>query len=139
MTDMTTHASDEIAVDNWYGPDAATFGDRLAAAREQAGMTQAQLARRLGVKPGTLRAWEQDRSEPRANRLSMIAGLLGVSIMWLLNGEGEGLDGPDDPVLSDDAEAILREMRDVRMAIAKSSDRLAKLEKHLRGVLKVAP
>ena len=53
---------------DWYGPEAATFGDRVAAAREQAGMTQAALAKRLGVRLPTLRAWEDDRSEPRANR-----------------------------------------------------------------------
>ena len=35
--------------EDWFGPDAATFGDRVAGAREAAGMTQAQLARRLGV------------------------------------------------------------------------------------------
>ena len=54
--------------DDWYGPDAATFGDRMAGAREQAGMSQAQLARRLGVKKGTIVAWEEDRSDPRAMR-----------------------------------------------------------------------
>ena len=39
--------TDEI---DWYGPEAATFGDRVAAAREQTGMTQAMLAKRLGVR-----------------------------------------------------------------------------------------
>ena len=57
---------------DWYGPDAATFGDRVAGAREVAAMTQAQLARRLGVKKATLLGWEQDLSEPRANKLSMM-------------------------------------------------------------------
>ena len=66
---------------NWYGPEAATFGDRVAAAREAAGMTQAQLARRLGVKKTTLTGWEQDLSEPRANKLTMMAGLLNVSMV----------------------------------------------------------
>ena len=69
---------------DWYGPDMATFGDRLAAAREHAAMSQSDMAKRLGVKVSTLRKWEQDLSEPRANRLSMMAGLLNVSIMWLL-------------------------------------------------------
>lgn len=125
------------ANDDWYGPDAATFGDRLAAAREQSGMTQAQLSKRLGVKPSTLRKWEQDLSEPRANRLSMMAGLLGVSIMWLLNGEGEGPDAPEslDEPAQKDVLAMLAEMREVRMSISQSSDRLAKLEKRLRSIL----
>ena len=35
---------------DWYSEDAATFGDRVAGAREQAGMTQKQLAKRLGVR-----------------------------------------------------------------------------------------
>ena len=66
-------------IQDWYGPDMATFGDRVAAAREMAGMSQAELARRLGVRVATLRAWENDVSEPRANRLSMMAALLVVA------------------------------------------------------------
>jgi len=82
---------------DWFGPNMATFGDRVAGAREAAGMSQSQLARRLGVKKSTLSAWEQDLSEPRANKLSMMAGLVNVSIMWLLTGEGDGMTGPDRP------------------------------------------
>ena len=62
---------------DWFGPETATFGDRLAGARDAAGMTQAQLARRIGVKKATLVGWEEDLSEPRANRLSMLAGVSG--------------------------------------------------------------
>lgn len=81
---------------DWYSQDAATFGDRVAAAREQSGLTQKDLARRLGVRTSTVRNWEDDLSEPRANRLSMMAGLLNVSMMWLINGKGEGMDSPPD-------------------------------------------
>ncbi|MAN10768.1 MAG: transcriptional regulator, partial [Roseobacter sp.] len=73
--------------EDWYASDVATFGDRVAAARENADMTQAALAKRLGIKQSTLRGWEDDLSEPRANRLSTLAGVLGVSMMWLINGE----------------------------------------------------
>ena len=120
--------------DAWYGPDAATFGDRLAAARDAAGMTQEQLAKRLGVKLKTMRAWENDLSEPRANRLQMLAGMLNVSIMWLLNGEGDGVDAPEpDAVpLPDDVADILAELREVRTQMKASTQRLAVLEKSLR-------
>ena len=42
----------------------------------------------------TLLLRENDLTEPRANKLQMLAGVLNVSIMWLLTGEGQGLDDP---------------------------------------------
>ena len=100
-------------------------------------MTQAQLAKNLGVKLSTLKAWEQDLSEPRANRLSMLAGLLNVSIMWLLNGEGEGIDPPDKiNGRLQDANDLFLELRSLRAQFKQSSDRLGTIEKRLREVLK---
>jgi transcriptional regulator with XRE-family HTH domain len=130
--------NDDMAADEWYGPDAATFGDRLAAARDNAKMTQAQMVRRLGIKASTLKAWEQDLSEPRANHLSIMAGVLNVSMMWLMNGEGEGLDAPnaDGPVSEVDLGELLRDMRDLRVTISQSAEQLGRLEKRLRGALK---
>jgi transcriptional regulator with XRE-family HTH domain len=123
-------------VKDWYGPDTATFGDRLAAAREMSDMTQAELARRLGVRVATLRAWEDDLSEPRANRLSMMAGLLNVSMMWLINGQGEGLDAPvEETVLPASAAEVLKEVRDLRADMMARAEQLGRLEKKLRVAL----
>lgn len=69
-------------------PDRDTIGGRLSRARDAIGLSPAQLARRLGVQTSTIQAWESDRSQPRANRLSMLAGVLGVSLSWLLHGVG---------------------------------------------------
>lgn len=118
---------------DWFGPDAATFGDRVAGAREAAGMTQAQLARRLGIKKSTLSGWEQDLSEPRANKLSMMAGLLNVSIMWLLTGEGDGTAMPAEQDRVDPGfHAVLAELRDIRATMRANTERVARLEKKLR-------
>ena len=123
---------------DWYGPDAATFGDRIAAAREAAGMGQEKLARRLGVKLKTLHGWENDLSEPRANRLQMLAGLLNVSIVWLLTGEGEGIPGPEETeaALPADVNDALLEIRALKTQIQTAGDRLGRLEKTLRRLLK---
>lgn len=122
---------------DWYGPETATFGDRVAAAREAADMTQSQLARRLGVRVATLRAWENDLSEPRANRLSMMAGLLNVSMMWLINGQGEGLDAPlEEVVLPSSTQDILNELRELRTDMLARVEQMARLEKKLRVALK---
>ncbi len=122
---------------DWYGPDVATFGDRVAAAREQAGMTQEVLAKRLGIRGPTLRKWENDVSEPRANRLSMLAGILNVSMMWLINGEGEGLDAPvEDVPQVDDLGDILSEIRALRTDLHAKAEKLARLEKRLRNTVR---
>ena len=122
--------------DDWFGPDTATFGDRVAGAREAAGMTQSQLARRLGIKKITLSGWEQDLSEPRANKLSMLAGLLNVSIVWLLTGEGEGMTAPaDDAATAPDFSGVLAELREIRTAMRSNAERAGRLEKKLRLLL----
>lgn len=125
--------------DNWYGSDTSTLGDRIAAGREQAGMTQSQLAKRIGVKISTLKGWENDLSEPRANRLSMLAGILNVSVMWLLTGEGDGVTSPDEILeISPEVADILSEIRSMRVEMRDTADRLGRLEKKLRAKLKEA-
>lgn len=123
----------------WFAEGTATFGDRVAGAREALGMTQAELARRLGVRLKTVCDWEDDLAEPRANKLQMLAGVLNVAITWLLNGTGEGLEGPgEEGTLDPELRAILAEIRQVRSEMAALGDRLAVLEKRLRGTLKGA-
>jgi len=123
--------------EDWFDPDATTFGDRVAGAREQAGMTQSELAKRLGVKLKTLKSWENDLSEPRANKLSMMAGMLNVSLLWLLSGEGDAPESPEQAVkLSSDVTDLLGEIREIRTQLALSTDRLDRLEKSLRAQLK---
>ncbi|MEO0668498.1 MAG: helix-turn-helix transcriptional regulator [Pseudomonadota bacterium] len=124
---------------DWYSEDAATFGDRVAGAREQAGMTQKQLAKRLGVRLSTVRGWENDLSEPRANRLSMMAGILNVSMMWLITGEGEGVDAPVDATpVNDTVRDLMVEMRDLRADLLKRAEQVGRLEKRLRAAMNEA-
>ena len=116
----------------WYSDEAATFGDRLAGAREAAGLSQEELARRLGVRAPTLRAWEDDRAEPRAEKLRFMSGMLGVTLGWLLTGDGEGAPAAPE---SADVAAILQEMRALRAEMARGAERLGQLEKRLRDAL----
>ena len=121
---------------DWFDPETSTFGDRITGAREASGFNQAELAKRLGVKVKTVRAWENDQSEPRANKLGKLAGILGVSMMWLLTGKGQGVDSPDaqDP-LSDDLEAVMRDLRQLRLDQAELVERMARMEKRLRAAV----
>ncbi len=130
---------EEMVMDD-YSEGAATFGDRLALARESQNLTQEQLARRLGLRVQTIRNWEFDRSAPRANRLQMVAGFLNVSMIWLLTGEGGGGPAPrgGDNSVPAELSVLLGEIRDIRLSNVKANDRLAKLEKRLREMAEVA-
>jgi len=118
---------------NWYSNELATFGDRVAAAREAQGLDHKALVQKLGVSPKTLDAWENDTSEPRANKLQMLSGVLNVSIPWLLTGEGSGIDavavGSGDSDIGD----VMAEMRVLRTQIIQAADRIGVLEKRLKS------
>ncbi|MEO0702870.1 MAG: helix-turn-helix transcriptional regulator [Pseudomonadota bacterium] len=123
--------------DGWYSDETATFGDRVAAAREALGLSDEELARKLGVKVKTIRAWEDDLAEPRANKLQMLAGVLNVSFRWLLTGEGVGVDAPQlEPALTPEVSTVLTEIRAVRAQMTASAARLGVLEKQLQTALR---
>lgn len=108
-----------------------TLGGRIVSAREMLGLTTAQLARRLGVKSATLQNWESDRSEPRSNKLFMLAGLLNASPTWLINGAGEApgeLDAGQEMVVLRNQLADLRAQSE---RLTSSIDQvLTQLERH---------
>ncbi|MEM8649506.1 MAG: helix-turn-helix transcriptional regulator [Pseudomonadota bacterium] len=69
--------------------DLDTLGGRIVRAREATGLDAMETSERVGVTIETYENWEMDRDEPRANKLAMLAGCLGVSPTWLLSGIGE--------------------------------------------------
>ena len=128
--DEESSSDDQIG---WYSDTAATFGDRIAGAREGLSLSQSDLARKLGIKLKTLRDWENDLSEPRANKLQMMSGVLNVSLVWLLTGEGDGPTDPADDGGSDNPTAeIIGEISDLRREMARLVSRMGDLESRLR-------
>ena len=84
------------------------------------------------MKNSTIKSWENDNSEPRANRLSMLAGLLNVSITWLINAEGSGVEGPGKLYeRPDDLQEPLKELKVIKINLLKSVDRINSIEKKL--------
>lgn len=123
------------AAEDWYSNDAATFGDRLAGARDACGLEQKTLAQKLGVGLRSIEKWENDLTEPRANKLQMLSGILNVSIRWLLTGEGEGIDPIVDLEGAPELNDLLSEMRTLRSEMLRSAERIGLLEKRLKQVL----
>ena len=112
-----------------YRDDQDTLGGRIALARESVGMSTAVLAKRLGVKTATLANWEHDQSEPRSNRLVMLAGALGVSPSWLLVGFGEG---PQADGMADEVKLATATLEQVKILHQQSADLIETLETQLK-------
>jgi transcriptional regulator with XRE-family HTH domain len=62
------------------------LGTRIRKAREQARISQAELARRIGISKQAMNAIEGGATDPRASRIVAIAQVLGVSTDALLLG-----------------------------------------------------
>jgi transcriptional regulator with XRE-family HTH domain len=70
------------------------FAERLAAAREERGMSSSDFARLLGVTPTAVWNWEKNGVTPRPEMLERIARALGVRVEHLLVGLAESVRAP---------------------------------------------
>lgn len=71
------------------GLDSPGFSRRLAAARERKGLTQARLARLASVSPAELARIEGGEVRPSPETLESLAGVLGVSLNYLVRDESD--------------------------------------------------
>ena len=65
-----------------------TFGNYLYELRRKAGLTQTELAAKLGVSNKAVSKWENGRAKPTTNVIRKLAGLYGLSVDTLLQQKG---------------------------------------------------
>lgn len=78
-----------------------SIGKRLARARKDQGLTQPALAQRAGVSKGAVGNIEAGMRVGSARIVEALARALGVSVRWLVGGEGpkqQGAEWPFDQV-----------------------------------------
>jgi len=61
-----------------------SLGDRIRRARERVGLSQIELARRIGLSKNAMNSIEARDADPRASRIVAIAQVLGISTDALL-------------------------------------------------------
>ena len=89
------------------------FSETLSSLRRQAGMTQAELAVRLGISKSAVSMYERGNREPELDLLQRMADLFGVSAGALL-GRGDPPLVNQDPQLTEYLE-VLRDRPEMRM------------------------
>lgn len=63
-----------------------SIAERLREAREIAGLSQGQVAKRLGMHRPTISEIEAGRRKVAAEEIDLFAGLYDVSVEWIVNG-----------------------------------------------------
>jgi transcriptional regulator with XRE-family HTH domain len=69
--------------------DTATLAERLRLARVQAGLSQGQVAKLMGMHRPTISEIEAGRRRVQAEELGQLAKLYRVAVPWLLGQEGD--------------------------------------------------
>ncbi|HHQ4787629.1 helix-turn-helix domain-containing protein [Aeromonas hydrophila] len=73
--------------------------ERIKTRRSACGFTQDQLAARVGVTRVAVSHWERGGAEPKGRYLNDLAEALGVTVDWLLTGNGTGSEvSPTQPI-----------------------------------------
>ena len=67
-----------------------TFGTTIAALRKAQGMTQLELAEKMGVTDKAVSKWERDLSFPDVSSLPKLAEIFGVSVDELMQVKAAG-------------------------------------------------
>lgn len=80
----------------WDKDGRVTFGERLRAARERAGLSQEALAHAVGVGWKTIQRQEKGENEPTTALAREMAKALDCDIAWLVSGEADGHGERDD-------------------------------------------
>lgn len=74
-----------------------TINDRIAARRRAQKMSQDELARRIGITRVSISKWESGLNQPKGRYLNDLAAALGVTVEWLLTGEGSASEASGEP------------------------------------------
>ena len=67
-----------------------TMGEMIAALRKEKGMTQSDLANKMGVTDKAVSKWERDLSCPDVSTLPRLAEVFEISVDELMQGKTEG-------------------------------------------------
>ena len=94
-----------------------TLGTMIAELRKQHGMTQLELAEKMGVTDKAVSKWERDLSCPDINSIPNLAEILGVSVEELMQIKKEAAEEEETPKVSKIAEIMEIAPKAVAMAM----------------------
>ncbi|EBV2340232.1 hypothetical protein DN300_20350 [Salmonella enterica subsp. enterica serovar Potsdam] len=86
LKEATTNKQPPPLHSPYNGDSSITIGSRLRLARENLGLTEADVARELGIYSDCISDWECGTTEPPASAIIPLANALKCDPLWLLTG-----------------------------------------------------
>lgn len=92
------------------------IGEKIKLLREKRGLTQEELAEKIGVSKSSISQWENGMKEPRMGMIQKVADLFGVTKSYIIENETQEYD-PDALEILD----MLENNYDLKMLFMKTS------------------
>ena len=103
------------------------LNDTIKSLRKKKGMSQAQIAIKLGITQGAVSQWEKGITQPGADQLLALSKLFGVSVFEL-----KGIDEPKEQ--KEPATAGGLDDRLVEMLVSLSPDQVQRVQDFVAGM-----
>lgn len=103
------------------------LNDTIKSLRKKKGMSQAQIAIKLGITQGAVSQWEKGLTQPGADQLLALSKLFGVSVFEL-----KGVDEPETK--KEPATAGGLDDRLVEMLVSLSPDQVQRVQDFVAGM-----
>ncbi len=72
-----------------------SFGEKIKDARKAKGMTQRQLADKIGAKHNSVSDWENNKNKPDPDTIELICGVLDITPNYLLRADDVGYNATE--------------------------------------------
>lgn len=107
-----------------------SVGERIAALRTTASLSQGQLADRMGISRQAVSKWENDLSCPDPLRLIQLADALNTDVEYLATGKHSETKVPSDPI-------VIRQVVETPVYVEKVVEKPVYIEKPQRPIEKI--
>lgn len=114
--------------------DSKVFGQFIARVRKEKNMTQADLAKIIGVTDKAISRWERGIGFPDINTLEPLANALGISVLELMRSEKADMEQKNYSL----SENEVTEMMSNAVEMAKKNRRQDKISAWLAGIVTIA-
>lgn len=107
-----------------------TFGEKIKEARKIKGLTQKQLATKIGAKHNSVSDWENNKNKPDPDTIEFLCGVLEITPNYLLTAESDDFSSTEKSVIKKYRNLDDYGKESIHMMLERESERAKALKAH---------